>query len=86
MNYRKIAVSAVVIMALCLAACNPAPPVEKPYPLPDAMKHCKVYKLYDGEKEIRVVYCPKVPTITSYTESCGKNCVRTVTTSVVHEE
>lgn len=91
MNFKKLLVSATGIMVLAVAGCDRGPgeyhaPSEQSYPLPKEMEHCRVYTIDDGYRGFNVVYCPKVPTVTSYTESCGKSCVRTVTTSVVHEE
>lgn len=75
-----------VVGLMVLAGCAPQAPVEQVYPLPEEMKHCKVYKLDDGDRPIRVVYCPKADTATSYVQSCGKSCKRVVTTAVVAQD
>lgn len=43
--------------------------------MPEELKHCKIYEISDGDRQLRVLYCPNAQTTVKY--SCGKNCTRT---------
>lgn len=45
--------------ALFLTACSPSTKqVDSSFVLPHALKHCSVYKMSDGFREVVVVHCP----------------------------
>lgn len=45
--------------------------------LPEELKHCKIYDISDGDRNVTVLYCPNAQTTVK--RSCGKNCTRTNT-------
>lgn len=57
------------------------------YKLPPELADCKIYALRaDGlGRNMAVIRCPKSSTTTNYSESCGKGCVKRITTTVVQE-
>lgn len=58
-----------VLLALVLAACEAKTKEATGFILPEGMKDCKIYSMYNGYN-ITVVRCPNSSTHTS----CGKSC------------
>jgi hypothetical protein len=68
-----------------IIACSPYHKTKPDYSLPDDLKDCKVFLISDGSKELYVMKCPNASTTTSWTYSCGKNCIKTEYATVVYK-
>lgn len=84
---------AFALASLCLAglvACDTnVTPEDKTnvYVLPDDLKDCKISTIKSKfENDLTITRCPLSATTTTYDESCGKNCTRTVNNAVVDEK
>lgn len=78
---------------LSLMACSPSVPSSTTidFPMPEALKNCKLIQLsvpegtQGGSTKVNVVKCGNPSTTTTVQESCGKNCTRDVSTTIVEE-
>lgn len=76
----------ILFVLLFLVSCGDKNTVERTsdYVLPAGLADCRIYKMSDDYgNSMKVVRCPKSDTTTSYSETCGKNCNKTVSNSVV---
>jgi len=87
---KKILLLSVVVIALCgcerppqerLSSSNPEIPVELLF----VHDGCKVYRFNDSDRNVYYTNC-RGSTMSSYTQFCGKGCVRTVDVSANTEE
>lgn len=71
-------------MALLLAGCSPGYEESKGHELalPPELSDCKIYKVSDGLRTLYITRCSR-GTTTSWTEACGKGCVRYEDSSLV---
>lgn len=54
------------VALLLLSACTPhTAQVDRDFILPKELKHCSVYNMSDGYKEVVVVHCPNSETIST---------------------
>lgn len=79
---KKVYYIALLFSLVALVGCTPKAEEEKDYPMPNEMKGCKVFTLYNGVRYLFTVWCPHANT--SVTTSCGKSC--TISTSTITGE
>jgi hypothetical protein len=76
-----------ILGLLLLISCGDKEHIEKTYKysLPNELQNCKIYYLSPGDfgQDMTVIYCPNAITTTSYKKSCGKNCRRTVSNTII---
>jgi len=73
------------IIALLLVGCDPeATDTTAKWPIPDGLKDCKIYRLFNSEADaITVVRCPATPTADASTTTAYKSGKTTKTVTVV---
>lgn len=64
------------LIVVFLAACTPTAKEVLPPVLPEGLKDCKFYELFDGGSYMKVVRCPSSSTSTTYRQ--GKTNKNTV--------
>lgn len=73
-----------LLLLIFLAACSPHHSERDKYSLPPELQNCKVFLISDGAKDLYVMKCPNEQTTTAWTVRCGKNCLKTEHTILVH--
>lgn len=68
-----------LLVAACAAKHEPA----TGFSLPPELQNCKIFKVSDGWEWLYITVCPSNNTSTSWTRSCGKNCITTETSNVI---
>ena len=58
----------ILLLSIVLLGCTPSTNQSYGFVLPDDLKDCKVYEMYDGYKNVVVVRCPRSDVSTSHAE------------------